>query len=105
MYMVLAYDRPGAGPKAERQRLLAVHLAHIEAVMDRLLVAGPLTDESGVAIGSLLVIDMPDEAAARAFMAADPYAGAAIWGRVEYRRFRAAAGHWVGGAAWKQGLG
>lgn len=102
MYVVLAYDTPGPEAAEHRQRLLQPHLAHVETVMDRILVAGPLSDESGAAIGSLLVLDVPDEAAARAFMAADPYASAPIWGRLDYRRYRAAAGRWVGGAAWKR---
>jgi len=101
MYMVLAYDRPGETARAERQRLLGPHLAHVEAVMDRLFVAGPLRDEAGEIVGSLLIVDAEDEASARAFVAADPYASAGIWERVEYRRFRGVAGRWVGGAAWK----
>ena len=101
MWMVLAWDRPGPEAATERQRLLAAHLAHVEETMDRLLVAGPLTDAEGAVRGSLLILDVADEPAARAFMAHDPYSGGAIWATVEYRQFRGVAGKWVGGAAWK----
>ncbi len=102
MFMVLACDRAGPEAAAERQRLLAAHLAHVEAVMDRLLVAGPLTGADGRAVGSLLILDVADEASARARMVEDPYSSAAIWERVEIRPFRGVAGRWVGGAAWKR---
>jgi uncharacterized protein len=102
VYVVFAYDYPGAEAGEHRQRLLHAHLAHVEKVMERILVAGPLSDETGNAVGSLLLLDVPDEAAARAFMAADPYASAPIWERLEIRGYRAAAGRWVGGAAWKR---
>jgi hypothetical protein len=100
MFMVLAWDAPGDGPGQERQRLLKAHLDHVEAVMDRLWVAGPLRDAGGNIVGSLLIVDAADEAEARTLIARDPYAGAAIWERVEYRAFRGVAGKWVGGRNW-----
>lgn len=102
IFAVLAYDYAGDKAGAERKRLAPAHLAHVERVMDRLHVAGPLTDANGQAIGSLLIIEAEDEASARALIESDPYAGAEIWERVEYRPFRAVAGGWVGGAAWKK---
>ena len=101
MYMVLARDRAGPEAGAERQRLLAAHLAHVEAELDTFFVAGPLMGPDGAVAGSLLVLDVASEAEARAFMARDPYSGGAIWEAVEYRSFKGVAGRWVGGAAWK----
>lgn len=98
--VVLAWDRPGPEPARLRRELLAAHLAHVERVMDHILVAGPLTDASGVVTGSLLVFDTADEAAARTLMDDDPYTHGGIWDRVEVRGFAAVAGGWVGGRTW-----
>lgn len=100
MIAVMAEDGIGPGPAAARQALLAAHLAHVETVLDRIFVAGPLLDGDGKVSGSLLVLDVPDEAAARALMAADPYFAAGIWARLDYRPFKAVAGVWVGGKTW-----
>jgi uncharacterized protein len=100
MFMVLCRDAPGDTPGLERQRLLQAHLDHVETVMDRLWVAGPLRGADGGIVGSLLIVDAADEAEARALIARDPYAGALIWDRVEYRAFKGVAGKWVGGKAW-----
>jgi len=43
--------------------------------------------------GSLLVIEVADLAAAQAFSAADPYAKAGLFERVEVRPFRAGFGN------------
>lgn len=99
--VVIARDAPGSA--APRQAQLAAHLAHVETVIDRILVAGPLRDPAGGAIvGSLLVLDVADEAAARAFMAADPYHAAGVWSSLECTVFSGAAGTWVGGVTWKR---
>ena len=47
--------RDGANGESLRERLLADHLAHVEVVMDKIAVAGPLKKD-GKTIGSLLII-------------------------------------------------
>lgn len=49
------------------------HLAHINALRDDVLVAGPLLRPDGRAMGSLMIIAFEDRDAAVAFAAADPY--------------------------------
>lgn len=102
MIAVICWDRPGPDAGATRLHLLAAHLAHVEAILDDLLVAGPLRDDAGAICGSLLVWKTDSVEEAKALMARDPYSAADIWARVEYRAFSGAAGDWVGGAAWKQ---
>jgi uncharacterized protein YciI len=102
MIAVICKDKPGSDAGATRMRLLAEHLAHVEAILPELLVAGPLRDDAGAICGSLLVWKTDSVETAKALMARDPYAGADIWASVEYRAFSGAAGDWVGGAAWKQ---
>jgi uncharacterized protein YciI len=46
------------------------------------------------------VLEAADEADARAFVGSDPYFRGGVWQAVEFLPFFAAAGTWVGGAAW-----
>lgn len=98
LYAIIAHDKPGA--MAARMEHLQAHLAHVEAHLQDLAVAGPLKDESGAVTGSLLVVHADSEAEARAMLATDPYFSADIWERIEVRAFTAAAGTWVGGKNW-----
>jgi uncharacterized protein YciI len=98
--MIAVWAEDAAGAEAPRASALLAHLAHFETVIHRILVAGPLLDTAGQTVGSLLVFDVPDEAAARALMAADPYFAAGVWGRISYRPYKAVAGQWVGGKSW-----
>lgn len=98
--MIAVWAEDAAGADAARASELGAHLAHIEAVMAQIFVAGPLLDGVGQVVGSMLVFDVPDEAAARAMMEADPYFRAGVWGRISYRPYKAVAGLWVGGKTW-----
>jgi len=97
-YAIITHDKPGA--TATRMEKLKEHLAHIEAGLDRLAVAGPLRDAQGNFTGSLLVVKAESEADARALLEQDPYYKAQIWSDIEIRAFNAAAGDWVGGKSW-----
>ncbi len=93
--------RDAAGSAGPRQDKLADHLAHIETVVDAICVAGPLMDTDGkTVVGSLLVIEAEDQAAATAFVEADPYWSAGVWESVDINPFVGAAGSWVGGVTW-----
>lgn len=83
-----------------RERLLADHLAHIEAHIDDYAVAGPLKDD-GETVGSMLIVKAEEEAEARAIFEADPYFAGGVWKSVELHQFLGVAGDWVGGVAWK----
>ncbi|MHA7819798.1 MAG: YciI family protein [Erythrobacter sp.] len=83
-----------------REKLLADHLAHIEAHIEDFAVAGPLKERE-TTIGSLVVIKAEDEAEARAKFEADPYFAGGVWKSVELHQFLGVAGDWVGGVAWK----
>ncbi|MDZ5646453.1 YciI family protein [Nitrospirillum sp. BR 11828] len=64
------------------------HLEYLDGQVDHIVVAGPLLDAEGKPTGSLLVVDFPDEAAAQAFAAADPYAEAGLFASVTIQPFR-----------------
>jgi uncharacterized protein len=85
-FVLHCLDHPGT---------LDVRLAHRPAHLDyarslgaQLKLAGPLLDDAGSPIGSLLIIDVSDRAAAEAFAAHDPYAKAGLFRSVDIRPFR-----------------
>jgi len=58
----------------------AAHLEHLKAFGDQIVTAGPyISDDGSSMLGSLLVVDVADRAAAEAFAAADPYAKAGLF--------------------------
>jgi Uncharacterized protein conserved in bacteria len=98
VYAILAEDDPAMAHV--REAALADHLAFVEDHVDRYAVAGPLLDETGAMTRSLFLIYAENEAAARAFMANDPYVAGGLYSAIEYRRFTPAAGDWIGGIIW-----
>lgn len=98
LFAVIARDLPGAEPKRLAAR--PAHFAYVETILDRIAVAGPLRDAAGGFVGSMLIYDVPDAAAARALLEADPYFQAGIWDNPEIHPFTAAAGQWIGGKIW-----
>lgn len=67
-----AWCRDGADAPRLRDEHLAAHLAHVDANMDKLLVAGPLKDETGAYTGSLIVFGVESPEEAWALMHEDP---------------------------------
>ncbi len=73
---LMAHDKPGA---------LDLRTANRQAHLDYILttgvveMAGPLLDAAGQMCGSLIILDVPDMAAARAWAAEDPYARAGLF--------------------------
>ena len=73
----------------------AEHLAFLEKHAASVKLGGPFLDAAGEKpIGSLLILDCADEAAARALLANDPYARAGLFANVELRPWK----HVVGAA-------
>ncbi len=83
--MLFAYwmmDRPEMA--AARQATRAEHRAYLAAVESRVHFAGPLTAKDGATvIGSLLVVDHPDRAAAEAWIADEPFTKAGVYQSTE----------------------
>ena len=65
------------------------HLDYLNRHLERLVLAGPLLGDDGTTVlGSLLVIDAADRAAAEAFAAGDPYAKAGLFESVTVKAFK-----------------
>lgn len=101
MAIFACYCRDAEGSAEKRKTHFASHLAGVEAKMAILKVAGPLKvgDET---VGSLMIVEAEDAAAARAVIEQDPYYAAGVWDSIMVDQFLGVAGEWVGGATWKK---
>ena len=75
LFVITCLDKPDS--LAIRQAARPAHLDYAGA--NGIVFGGPLLDEAGQPIGSMLVIEAADNAAAKAFAAADPYAQAGLF--------------------------
>jgi uncharacterized protein len=86
---LICIDKPGA-----LQLRLDNRPAHVEHLKSSGVVelAGPFLDEAGAMTGSLIVLEVPDLDAARAWAAADPYAKAGLFESVAIREWKKVIG-------------
>lgn len=70
-FAIHCIDKPDSADLRSATR--PAHLAHVTAMGDAVLVAGPLLRPDGRAMGSLLIVEFEDRDAAVAFAAQDPY--------------------------------
>jgi uncharacterized protein YciI len=89
LFVIHALDRAGALP-----RRLANYDAHKSFLADtsafdvRIVMSGPLVGDDGTTmIGSLFLVEAESRAAVEAFNAADPFAKADVWQRVDIAGF------------------
>ncbi|MET0383571.1 MAG: YciI family protein [Burkholderiaceae bacterium] len=75
-------------PNTIRADIRPVHKEYLRQVADRIAFAGPLLSDDGKAmLGSLLVIDFEDRAAAEAWRAAEPFTQAGLYEKVSILAF------------------
>ena len=86
---LICIDKPGH--LHIRQENRPAHLEHINAsgVVE---MAGPFLTESGEMAGSLVILNVPDLAAARDWAANDPYAKAGLFQSVDIREWKKVIG-------------
>ena len=82
----MLFDAPGM--TARRLEVRPEHKAYLAAVAERIAFAGPLLDDAGAMTGSLLVIDFADRAAALAWLDAEPFTRAGVYGSRQVMAFR-----------------
>ena len=82
-FALIGYDGPDGLElrKLHRDR----HLANLKPLDDagRVVYGGPILDEEGSPLGSVVVFDAPSLEAARRFAASDPYVQEGVFGRYE----------------------
>ena len=87
LYTFYCSDKPEATGVRVANR--EAHLAFLNGLGDRLLLAGPLLSEDGATVvGSLIIVECDDMAAARALAARDPYAKAGLFSSVAIKPWR-----------------
>ena len=79
-FALMAKDKPGSLDirKANRD----AHVAYLKST-DAVEMAGPFLDANGEMCGSLIILELPDMAAAEAWAANDPYKAADLFASVE----------------------
>ena len=81
-YIIRCFDKPGQQDLRLANR--ADHLAYLQTYGDKVVAAGPvLSEDLQSMVGSLIILDLDDRAAADTFAAGDPYAKAGLFERVE----------------------
>jgi uncharacterized protein YciI len=94
LFVLHCLDKPNnlEGRMAARE----AHLAYVRERIHTMKVGGPYLDEAGQMIGSLIIIEVEDLAAAKAWSANDPYVLGGVFEKVEIRPYRVTVGG-VGG--------
>ncbi len=89
LFVAVCYDKPDHVDLRLSTR--AAHLAFLDTLAAQVKLGGPFL-EGDKPVGSMLILDCPDEAAARARLAQDPYAQAGLFERVELRAWKRVVG-------------
>jgi len=84
LFVIIGHDGP-EGAKL-RPSVRPAHLKNLEPLVaqGRMIIGGPLTDGAG----SLMIVDMESEAAARELANHDPYFTQGVFERIEVHPFR-----------------
>jgi uncharacterized protein YciI len=86
LFAISAIDKPDSfGLRAATRE---THVGYLDSIVAQMLVAGPVLNADGQSIGSLLIVEAENQAAAEAFAAADPYAKAGLFASVTIRPYR-----------------
>ena len=90
LFVVTAMDKPGA-----LDLRMATRAAHFEYVKATAMVrlGGPYLDDQGAMIGSLVILEAPDLAAAKDWAANDPYAKAGLFRSTTVTPWKATANY------------
>jgi uncharacterized protein YciI len=83
IFALICTDKPNS--LDIRTQVRGEHLKFLENLGAGLKAAGPFTDDAGNMNGSLVVIDAPNLAEARAISDRDPYAKAGLFASVDIR--------------------
>ncbi len=91
LFVIHCIDKAGDGSLRMANR--EAHLAFLKEQAASVRLGGPfLSEDGGKMVGSMLVIEAADLAAARAWAAGDPYAKAGVFESVDIRPWKAVVG-------------
>lgn len=86
LFAVIRHDKPNSLSLRLSER--PKHLEYLKADLDKIMYGGALLDNEGRQIGSVLIIDVADKAAADAFAVADPFVDAGLFASTSVQQFR-----------------
>ena len=89
-FLVLAYDASDADAPQRRLARQPSHREGLTAMLQAgtLVVAGPLLNDAGASIGSMMLFDMSGRADIDAWLAREPYKIGNVWGDVQVHPMR-----------------
>jgi uncharacterized protein YciI len=90
LYVLACFDK--ADSLDLRMATREAHLAWARDQHDRIRMAGPMLNDDDTMAGSLFFLEADSAGEVKAFNAADPYAKAGLFDRVEIKRFRSTLG-------------
>jgi uncharacterized protein YciI len=86
-FVLYCVDKAGHGHVRTENR--PAHVDYLKSNLERIVLAGPMLSDDGEAmLGSVLVIEAADRAAAEGFAAGDPYAKAGLFESVTIKAFK-----------------
>lgn len=88
-HFLVEYRELGHADAREAKR--SEHVAYRKGLGGAMPLAGPLLDDAGEAIGSVVILEADDQQAAEALAADDPYVAAGVIELLSVRRYRIAA--------------
>ncbi len=91
-FVIICRDKPGGLELRTATR--EAHLAYLgrDGTSASVIRAGPILDDAGSPIGSILTVEAPGLKEVESFAAADPYAEAELFASVEILLWRQAVG-------------
>lgn len=96
-HVVIARDATDEDAKARRLRVRPEHLRQIEPRLERgeILIGGPILDEEGDMVGSVLLVDFPTQEHLDDWLETDPYVTGGVWVDIEVQPWRPTLGAWL----------
>ena len=85
-YAIVCTDKPHIGELREKTR--PAHGVYLKQHSDKMHIGGPFEDDDGNIVGTLLIINVEDRAAALSFTAHEPLHAAGVFESVVVRRWR-----------------
>lgn len=91
-FLVIARDGTDPDAPARRTAVRERHLQGVRPLVEsgQLVIGGAILDEAGTMVGSMLVLDVEDEAAAKRIIESDIYTTGGVWQSYELLPFRRA---------------
>jgi uncharacterized protein YciI len=86
LFAVIRHDKPNS--LGLRLSARPKHLEFLQTVLHKIKYGGALLDDEGKQIGSMLIIDVADQAEADAFVDNDPFVDAGLFASTSVHPFR-----------------